>query len=359
VMCYMDEFGVMGKIPSFEARLATVRGYGIGCLMVVQSKSQIDAQYGEDASKSILQNANTKMCLSRVTGEDARMFSELAGHTTVITTSQNDTRRTFDVLRQYGGHSRTETQRALITPDELRTMGDDVFAVLAGEHAIRAKQRPYYKDRTLRRLVPDLEKTDVLASLRRQYPLADPGLGAEIPDQAEVEDAIETQRAEGAYVKSGEAPPQPVPTMANGNRYSARNTAVRSATRIRVIERHRPSTTTVSSASDVDPEHDQGEAATPPPRPTNGTITPQPDGAAMLQEPHARVLELLAEGKTISQIATELGYKHQTVKNYLNTIYSRLGVQTRGDEGRRDAVAIARERHVISQDVERSGDQEH
>ncbi len=37
---------------------------------------------------------------------------------------------------------RSETQRALITPDELRTMGEDVFAVLAGEHAIRARQRP-------------------------------------------------------------------------------------------------------------------------------------------------------------------------------------------------------------------------
>ncbi|MDP9381631.1 MAG: helix-turn-helix transcriptional regulator [Chloroflexota bacterium] len=79
----------------------------------------------------------------------------------------------------------------------------------------------------------------------------------------------------------------------------------------------------------------------------------------MLQEPHVRVLELLAEGKTLTQIADELGYKHQTVKNYLTAIYSRLGVQTRGGEGRRDAVAIARQRRVIPREVQRSDDHEH
>jgi LuxR family maltose regulon positive regulatory protein len=109
----------------------------------------------------------------------------------------------------------------------------------------------------------------------------------------------------------------------------------------------------------VEPEHDQGEAKAAAPRPTNGTATAQPDGAAMLLEPHIRVLELLAEDKTLSQIAAELGYKHQTVKNYLAAIYGRLGVQTRGEQGRRDAVAIARERGVLSWEVARSGDQEH
>ena len=359
VMCYMDEFGVMGKIPNFEARLATVRGYGIGCLMVVQSKSQLDSQYGEDAAKSILQNANTKMCLSRVTGEDARMFSELSGNATVLTTTQSGTRQTFDVLQQHGGRSRSEAQRALITPDELRTMGEDVFAVLAGEHAIRARQRPYYKDRALRRLVPDLAQTDPLAPLRRSYPLPDPGLGVEIPDQGEVRDAVETRQAEGGYVEPGQAPPQPPLASASGNGHPPRNAAVRSATRIKVIERRRPAPAPVSSASEVEPEHARDETFTPTPRPTTTAPAPQPDGAAMLLEPHVRVLELLAEGRTLSQVATELGYRHQTVKNYLAAIYARLGVQTRGEEGRRDAVAIARERGVISQEIERPGDQEH
>jgi DNA-binding CsgD family transcriptional regulator len=79
----------------------------------------------------------------------------------------------------------------------------------------------------------------------------------------------------------------------------------------------------------------------------------------MLLEPHVRALELLAEEKTLTQIAADLGYKQQTVKNYLTAIYSRLGVQTRGEQGRRDVVAIARERGVIPREVEGSDDYEH
>ncbi len=35
VMCYLDEFGILGHIPEFQSRMATVRSVGIGCLLVV------------------------------------------------------------------------------------------------------------------------------------------------------------------------------------------------------------------------------------------------------------------------------------------------------------------------------------
>ncbi len=205
--------------------------------------------------------------------------------------------------------------------------------------------------------MPDPEETDVLAGLRRQYPWSDPGLGVEIPEQEEVEEAIETQQAEGSYVKSGDLVPKRERAWGNDNGHVARDTTVRSRVWSKRIDPRSLPAAAVSSAGDVEPEHDNGAAT--PAGPTNGTNTPQPDGATMLQEPHIRVLELLAEGKSLSQVASELGYRQQTVKNHLMTIYSRLGVQTRGKEGWRDAVAIARERHVLSHEIERSDDREH
>lgn len=199
----------------------------------------------------------------------------------------------------------------------------------------------------------------MFAGLRQQYPLSDPGLGVEIPDHEEVEDAMDTQQAEGSYVKTGDVPPKHAPASANGNGHVWRNTAVHSRAWSKRIERRRLSAAVASSAGDVEPEHDHVDITTPAPGTTNGAAAPQPDGAAMRLEPHIRVLELLAEGRSLTQIATELGYRQQTVKNHLMTIYSRLGVQTRGKEGRRDAVAIAMQRRVIPREIERSNDWEH
>ncbi len=106
-----------------------------------------------------------------------------------------------------------------------------MFAVLPAEHPIRADQCLYYRDPRLRRLVPDPEKTDVLAGLRRQYLLPDPGLGAQVPDREAVEDAIQTQQTEGTYVKSGNVPPKHAPASANGNGHFGRNTAIRGRAR--------------------------------------------------------------------------------------------------------------------------------
>lgn len=346
VMCYIDEFGVMGRIPNFENRLATIRGYGIGCLMVVQSKSQLDEQYGEGAAKSILQNANTKICLPGVTDDDAKMFSELAGTTTVISTGQSGTRRTLDVLQGAGSRTRSEVQRALMPANDLRTMRGRVLAVLPQEHPILADQRPYYKDRRLRRLVLDPEGADLVAGLRRQYPLPDPGLGGEIPDHAAIRDAIETQQAEGDYVKNGGTPLDRSSRTADrrADRHSAPNTTVRGTVRVRVRRRPREAAAAVPETPSREPGDRNKEGG----RGAADGAAAQPDGAAMLQGPHLRVLELMAQRKSNKEITAELGWKQQTIKNYVTTIYGRLGVQTRGDRGRCDAVAIARKRGVIS-----------
>ena len=167
VLGYLDEFGTVGHIPEFASRMATVRSAGIGCLLVVQDLAQLKKAYGEEDADTILSNSTTKLCLGRVTHDDAEYFSKLGGTATVLSANRSASRALLVPWADRGNRGQGEAQRALITPDELRTMRDEVFVVAGHHHPVRARQRRYYDDPALARLVPDLTRTDPLISLQR------------------------------------------------------------------------------------------------------------------------------------------------------------------------------------------------
>jgi len=178
VMAYLDEFGTIGHIPEFASRMATVRSAGIGCLLVVQDQAQLTKAYGEEDADTILSNATTKMCLARVTRDDAEYFSALGGKTTVYSANQSASRPLLLPWADRGNRGVGEVARALITPDELRTMRDDIFIVAGDHHPIRARQRRYYDDPSLTRLLPSAMAADPLMALQRRTPLPVPILDA-------------------------------------------------------------------------------------------------------------------------------------------------------------------------------------
>ena len=178
VMAYLDEFGTIGHIPEFASRMATVRSAGIGCLVVVQDQAQLAKAYGKEDADTILSNATTKMCLARVTHDDAEYFSALAGKTTVYSANQSASRPLLLPWADRGNRGVGEVARALITPDELRTMRDEIFIVAGDHHPIRARQRRYYDDPSLARLLPGATAADPLTALRRRVPLPVPILDA-------------------------------------------------------------------------------------------------------------------------------------------------------------------------------------
>ena len=181
VLGYLDEFGTVGHIPEFASRMATVRSAGIGCLLVVQDLAQLKKAYGEEDADTILSNSTTKLCLGRVTHDDAEYFSKLGGTATVLSANRSASRALLVPWADRGNRGQGEAQRALITPDELRTMRDEVFVVAGHHHPVRARQRRYYDDPALARLVPDLTRTDPLISLQRSAPLPMPRIGVSAP----------------------------------------------------------------------------------------------------------------------------------------------------------------------------------
>ncbi|HET8629480.1 MAG TPA: type IV secretory system conjugative DNA transfer family protein [Thermomicrobiales bacterium] len=154
VLAYLDEFGTLGRIPQFAARMATVRSMRLGLFLVVQSQAQLVAAYGAADADTILANANAKLCLAGVgqglAANDAAFFSALAGRTTVLSRHRGRSREFRAVL----AGTRTdatlvESQRALITADELRTRAGHVLVVAGQEHPVLARQRRYYDDHAL------------------------------------------------------------------------------------------------------------------------------------------------------------------------------------------------------------------
>ena len=171
VFAYLDEFGTIGQVPQFAARMATVRSIGLGLFLVVQSQAQLLAAYGQADADTILANANTKLCLAGIgqglSANDATFFSNLAGRATVLSRHQGRSRDYWSPLAGARKDSTVvESQRQLITADELRTKAGHVLLIAGQEYPVLARQRRYYNDRTLVARLPPAE-TDPLAAFRR------------------------------------------------------------------------------------------------------------------------------------------------------------------------------------------------
>ncbi len=200
VLAYLDEFGVLGRIPQFPARMATIRASRFGVVLVVQALHQLAATYGREGAATILTNATTKLCLARVSGEDADYFSRLAGTATVHSRSRGRSRATVAPLADRGNVGTGEAARPLLTPDELRTMGDGVLVVAADCHPILARQRRYYRVPALVRRLPgghlpapgDPDPLAPFRSRRAAAPLPDAALVVPDPaaDDAPVDDGV-------------------------------------------------------------------------------------------------------------------------------------------------------------------------
>jgi type IV secretion system protein VirD4 len=232
VLAYLDEFGVLGRIPQFPARMATIRASRFGVILVVQALHQLATTYGKEGAATILTNATTKLCLARVSGEDADYFSRLAGTATVHSRSRGRSRATVAPLADRGTVGAGEAARPLLTPDELRTMGDGVLVVSADRHPLLARQRRYYRIPALvRRLpngrVPGPGDPDPLAPFRARRaadPLPDAAL---VVPEAAGDDAPVARQPGGPSggTSGGAARPRdtrPAATPVRGRRTAAR-----------------------------------------------------------------------------------------------------------------------------------------
>jgi len=147
----------------------------VGCLLVVQDTAQLVATYGEAGAAIILTNAMTKICLAKVSRADAEYFSKLTGESTALAVSRGASRALLLPWADRGNRGVGEVARPVLTPGELRTLGDAALVVSQDRQPLVVRQRPWFRVPALARLVPALAGAgDALAACRRRIALPDP-----------------------------------------------------------------------------------------------------------------------------------------------------------------------------------------
>ena len=147
VLCMLDEFPKLGKFEIMEKLLADAAGYGAKFYLIAQSDKQINKAYEKE--NSIFAGCQHKVIYRPADSETAESLSKILGQYTYVeeTFNVNSSGKAFDIIVEKSGSKNwSESQRALMTADEITRMTDDQAIVLSKAYQIFGKKLRYFKD---------------------------------------------------------------------------------------------------------------------------------------------------------------------------------------------------------------------
>ena len=137
----LDEFANIGQIPDFDKKISTSRSRGISFSVILQNLDQLEAVY-EKSYETIMGNCDTHVFLGSNSYKTVEYFSKALGEKTISRESLS-VNRDKQFHRQGYSDSDQILARALMTPDELRRMDNDLCIIY--EKGIKpVKARKYY-----------------------------------------------------------------------------------------------------------------------------------------------------------------------------------------------------------------------
>lgn len=198
LLMLMDEFPLLGRLAFFEKSLRLMSGYGIKTLFVAQSLNDIVETYGPH--NTILDNCHVYTAFSALDPLTQDKVSKLTG--TVLEPRESRS-RPAGLASGHASLSRSEVERPLLEPGEIRSLPDDqqlVFA--AGHRPFLARKLKYDRRRPFReraRTEPPPDDAPIDTPGRPFHPWSGRrGLGedsaASLPLFKEVEAAIHERR---------------------------------------------------------------------------------------------------------------------------------------------------------------------
>ena len=153
----LDEFANIGKIPDFDKKISTSRSRKISFSVILQNLDQLEAIY-EKSYETIIGNCDTHVFLGSNSYKTVEYFSKALGEKTIERDSISINRD-----RQYfkTGQSTSDQvmARALMTPDELRRMDNDLCIIFEkGIKPVKANKFYYFKHRNM---ITALQKVEI------------------------------------------------------------------------------------------------------------------------------------------------------------------------------------------------------
>ena len=150
----LDEFANIGQIPDFDKKISTSRSRGISFSVILQNLDQLEAVY-EKSYETIMGNCDTHVFLGSNSFKTVEYFSKQLGETT-ISRDTRSTNRDKNFSKQGYSTSDQIMGRALMTPDELRRMDNDLCIIFEkGLKPIKANKYYYFNKPMARKLDAD------------------------------------------------------------------------------------------------------------------------------------------------------------------------------------------------------------
>ena len=153
----LDEFANIGRIPDFDKKISTSRSRKISFSVILQNIDQLEAVY-EKSYETIMGNCDTHVFLGSNSFKTVEYFSKALGEKTIGRDSISVNK---DKQNHKTGKSVSDQvmARALMTPDELRRMDNDLCIIFEkGIKPVKANKFYYFKHKNM---VTSLEKVRI------------------------------------------------------------------------------------------------------------------------------------------------------------------------------------------------------
>lgn len=139
VMMYLDEFGTLPKIESAEMMFSASRSRKVSIVPIIQSFAQLNKNYGAEGAEIITDNTQLTIFGGFApNSKSAEVLSKAMGSRTVLSGSvsrgKNDPSQSLQMI-----------ERALMTPDELKSMPKGQFIVMkTGHNPMKVKLKLFF-----------------------------------------------------------------------------------------------------------------------------------------------------------------------------------------------------------------------